>query len=182
MGRVLIQMAMLSYGRTQAWNASGGGDGDHIPFGEPPLFDEWARRYVEAGRSDEQRVRVIADASRALEQWRGGMSRGSGVQQVMSDAELLRNRILTEGKGWSAVEVARACRCTVTHVRKVRLAAGVDENGDAIPAISEGDTADQIRQWAQRNLSHRQIAMLTGTSARTVGRVLKANPSDNGVS
>lgn len=178
MRQVLIEMTLVSYGTTQSWDSSGGGgDGDGIPSGGGTLFDHWLSVY-ERQSSDRGRALVVESAQDALDQWRGTTA-VHPIVATMSDGDLLRDRVLNEGKGWPAKVVADALRCTVTFVRKTRLLAGQDENGNTIEqALADADDLrSRVKALAGKNLSNRQIAMLAGTSARTVNRILRS-PSD----
>lgn len=188
MRQVLIEMTLLSYGSTQQWNsAGGGGESDGIPghllawSGEKnarpsrrTLFDSWLDTYEKAD-SDEKRADVVDHARNALDEWRGYGRQAAARGTVMSDGEVLRERILVEGKGWPAQVVADALRCTATFVRKVRLAAEKDEDGhDVQAALDEAEDArSRVLALKGKNLSQRQIALLTGVSGRTVGRILR---------
>jgi hypothetical protein len=164
MAQVLAEMALLSYGSTTSWNASGGGDSPGMPSGDGhPLTEQWLDRWerdptdqtVQAARADLDRVRRRqAPAS--------------------TDGSTEEHWIIDDGEGFQVEQVARKFNTTPTRVRKLRMAHGRDtEMG--LPkefARVQAATPDRIRNLADRGCTERQIAFQVGVSKSTVRRAL----------
>ena len=160
MNAVLVPMQCLMYGSAMKWESSfssGKPTGGDCPSGESrPLHTEWQQRYVLA--APENREQVIADATDALVRYRCG-PRPEGEGQTREEWEI---RLIRDGVGWDASDVAPKFNTGAREVVKVRLKYKRDPStGQPV----EGITAAQL---AQEGLSARQImVVLPGTKAAT---------------
>src|SRR5687767_4713165 len=99
---VLLQLALLSNGRTSSFEASASSDGNPMPSlgpGDDPA-GYYAARWERAD-DDQERAAVLAEARERLEQERGHGERDRARVRVESKAER-DARIVTEGAGWEA--------------------------------------------------------------------------------
>lgn len=170
MRQVLAEMSLLQYGKTQAFNASGGKseNPDPRPSGEAwPLADKWAERWA-----DDPTSATLADARAELQSWK---VRTAPVTDVWNE----RDAILNEGQGFAADVVARRFQRTVTYVRKLRLKDDREsEYGlpiDSQPTRAETKAQDRqrVENLASRGCTLRQIKMQTGVPTETVRRWLR---------
>jgi hypothetical protein len=131
---VLLQLALTSNGRTVSYDSSGGGTPDYVlvddngrgkldPDDAPHL--RYAQEWDAAG-DDGARAAVLKAAIDTLNHIR----RSHADPNAVESKEDLHRRILKEGKGWPANEVAISLRCGVTVVHKARADAGMDEFGE----------------------------------------------------
>ena len=183
---VLLQLAMISQGRTASWNSGGGGEGEHddavvnavirgLGRDEDPV-GHYARRW-DAADSDDERELVFHQAAKQLGALRG---EGGSVAAHAAPAETLEElhaRILDVGEGWEAQAVADHFRCGVTTVRKARAAAGRETERGTLPingrALSREERAAAIQRLAAQGMNATQIARsLDGVSYSTVLREL----------
>lgn len=172
MRAVLVPMQCLMYGNATRWDASksaGKPTGGACPPGEAqPLHTIWQQKYVLAPTL-EARERVIADATDALIRYRCGPR----VDVEGETREQWEERLIKDGAGWDASDVAPKFNTGTREVMKIRLRYRRDPStGQPI----EGVTAAQL---ASEGLSARQImAVLPGTKAGTaqyhVNRAKKA--------
>jgi hypothetical protein len=137
MREVLLQLALTSNGRTASYDSSGGGQADHTPslgFGDAPAL-HFARLWDEAD-DDDARARVLEQAQEALQHVRKSSGDPTRVEsKAQRDA-----RIIEQGQGIEARDVAVWARCGVTDVRKAREAASRDPDyGRPIRDVEEED-------------------------------------------
>jgi hypothetical protein len=165
--QVLAELELISHGQTQAWNASGGHDaeGRVSPPGEldPPHL-RFRRKWLEA--TVEQRPGVLEAAELELR----SIKHRHGQAPAMSDREVLERRIL-EAKGWTAGEVAQSLRTTVSTVRRVRVANGLDAADGTAQTLSGAADGARAREMRERGMSERQIALILGAAKSTARRL-----------
>jgi hypothetical protein len=166
LGPVLAAWSIVSYGTVQRWGRqSPSCDLRAEPTGEGhPPAEFWIRRWLSAPLNERPAIAREADAE--LTAWR---RRAPELNEIKTEtlAELKR-RILKEGDGWSAKDVALACRCTPTLVRRTREEAERNPEDGRV----EGSLA-HARELHAQGLSLRQIATLTGIPKSTLGDTLK---------
>jgi hypothetical protein len=168
--QVLAEMSLLQYGKTQAFDASGGKseNPDPRPSGEAwPLADKWAERWAENPTSD-----TLAGARAELQSWK--------VRQApVIDCWDEHDAILKDGEGFEASVVARQFARTTSYIRRIRLKDDRDsEYGvkTAMPATrAESKTQDRTRvlNLATQGCTLRQIEMQTDVPRETVRRWMK---------
>ena len=175
MRRVLLGLALTSNGRTASYNPSGGG-GDHQPPlelrpGDAP-HDDFLDLYARAA-DDRQREEVLHDAEAQLRAIRvaRGPKAGAWETQAQRDA-----RIVEQGEGWPALEVARAIHCGINDVRRARARAGRDTEFGRLPrngrALDEPDRRADVLRMASEGSTERQIAFALGLERTMVRRIL----------
>lgn len=174
MREVLLQLAMVSNGRTASWAPSGGGESDAIPtLGQddaPHLH--FARRW-DAARDQPERERILQQAQERLKHER----RSSGDRTKVESKAERDARIVDRCEGLTAQEAAIWARCGVTDVRKAREAAGREtekgyrpRNGHELDP--EARQAEIRRLADDEHMPARQIAQHLELSYSTVLREL----------
>lgn len=163
---VLLQLALCAAGRTAAYDSSGGGTPDYVLVddngrgklgaGDAPHLHyaaEW-----DAATDDEQRAAVLDEAKKTLD----GIRRSSADPTVIEPKDARDRRIVKEGAGWPAREVAISMRCGIKDVWQAREAAGVDvefgekkRNGRE---LSREELNAEILRLHRRGMSGREIA------------------------
>ena len=166
-GYTLAAWALVSYGSVQRLGQRRGGEGNGLPTGEPhPPADFWIERYLKA--SSEDRPRIAEQAAAELQAWK---RRAPELAQIKTETlDDLKRRILRDGEGWEAKDVALACRCTPTLVRRVRSEA----ERSADDGRPEGGLAHGL-QLLRDGCSLRQAAMSTGIPKSTLHDAYKAS-------
>lgn len=166
--QVLAEMSLLQYGKTQAFDASGGKseNPDPRPSGEAwPLADKWAERWAENPTSD-----TLAGARAELQSWK--------VRQTPAeDCWNERDAILEEGEGHAADVVARRFARTPTYIRRLRLKAEDPkrESEYGLPvdrSLPKDNSTDRVNNLASQGCTLNQIAMQTGLHKTQVRRIL----------
>lgn len=178
---VLLQLALTSNGRTVSYDASATGtidwtlvddqgrgklgidDAPHLTFAK--LWDR--------AQDDQQRQAVLKDATDVLAKIR----RSSGDPSKEETLQDRDQRIVTNGEGLPAREVAVWARCGVRDVQRARRADGRDtelghRTRDSHDLNSEQRTAEITRLSIEHNMNARQIAHSLGVSYSTVLRSL----------
>lgn len=166
MREVLLQLELTSNGATAAYDSSGGGTPDYA------LVDDWGRGRLGVGdaphlthraawrdaRDDVERRSVLEAARAEL----AAIRRSRANQHAGEPQDALAQRIVQEGRGWPAREVAIAMRCGVRLVWRVRAAAGLDvEFGEPARdgrAMSRDELHAEIRRLHAKGMSGREIA------------------------
>lgn len=138
---VLANLELLSHGTTASWNPSGGRSAESSAVGPPgdsrPPHLIYRARFDKAV-SDDERRQVLRQAEDELLRLRGGNHRPAAVSRT--DAEILADQILEEGRGSTPAEVSQRYRCTPGHVRRVRMHNGRNsETGAVLDALSLTD-------------------------------------------
>lgn len=161
----LAQMAVLPYGTTMNYNASGGRSSEH-PGGRRPAGEGWSDedRYRERWhncRTIDDARQCVKAAEDELESWRKSKA------QEPETSKQVNQRIVKTGEGWDAREVAATLRVTMKMVYAARFDAGRDyAKGLPIAGVDE-------RELARRGNSTRQIAELMKSKPTTVFKRLK---------
>lgn len=165
---LLMRMALLSYGSVQAFGYRRGTDavgGDPPPGEAHPMHERW-NALLAAAETAEQ-ARDMLDRARSEY---GAHVRRQLVPTTAETWEELAERIVADGWGLSARECATAMRCSLSLVRRARLAAyRHPETGYALPEPRR-DVLAWARELDAAGLSVRQIEALTQISATTVFR------------
>lgn len=161
MRSVLIAMQCLMYGSTAQWNKSGGHQkptGGNRPPGESqPLHMIWQHAYVLAAPQD--REQVIADATDALVEAR---VRTAPVPQGET-REQWEERLIKDGDGWPAREVAVRFLTATREVTKLRMRYERDPHmGRPL------ERQATIPELIAKGLSARQIAFITGKKPSSI--------------
>lgn len=165
---LLSQLELLSHGSTASWNPAGGHtEPAALPFGEndPPHLRLRAR-YL-AADSDEARTRAVNMMNKTLREFRGtGVDRSKVVGETREQEDA---RIVREGNGFTADEVALRFNCTPTRVRRVRLAAGRDDVGrePARPDATDVPAVEAVRMRSN-GMTIRQIAFALSVPKSTI--------------
>lgn len=173
MREVLLQLELVTNGRTASFDVAGSSDPDWTPalsaHDAPHLH--YAARW-NAATTDEQRQRCLDDARRELLELRH--SRGNRrAEESKADRD---KRIVEHFEGIDAHEVAIRVRCGLRDVWHAREQAGRDIAKGRRPRNGHELTADARRVEVQRldeeGLSARQIAFSLGVHYDTVRRDL----------
>lgn len=180
MREVLLQLALTSNGRTSAFDSSGGGTPDYVLVDDkgrgklgrgdaPHLL--YAAEWADA-QDDPARAAVLEAAKAELDHIRRSHAdRSAGESREDRD-----RRIIKEGDGWAARDVATTFRCGITDVHKARSAAGRDiEYGK--PArngreLSKQERTAEILRLHRQGLSQDQIASALNIVRSSVRYVL----------
>ncbi len=177
---VLLQLAMTSNGRTVSYDSSGGGTPDYV------LVDDRGRAKLAQGdaphlsyatawddaRDDVERAAVLKAAQDEL----AGILKSRANPQAVETKEDRDRRIVKEGEGWPAREVANSFRCGLRDVIRAREAAGRDvdygelrRNGRALTA---DERAAEVRRMHARGMSEQAIADALGIARGSVRFIL----------
>jgi len=184
--QVLIDLEVASNGTTTSFDSSGGGVfGSKVPISggcdmrtDPPhIF--WRKQWDAAG-NDARRREVLGLARDELRRLQKASPPPRGLQE---ETEGERNeRLLRDGDGWRAEEVAVTFKMTPSAVRKIRRQHGRDpERGtDDLDAPMPYGTVEERRRRArtliyERGLSLRAAALKMGVSHETVRKDLMAS-------
>lgn len=174
MWAILTKLELTSNGATASFDAdSGGGSARHheanIPrlgrHDAPHLF--YAIEYDRA-RDDQEREQVIEraeDELRAITH-----SRADRTKEETRDQR--DQRMVDDGEGFEAIEVARRFNCGVRDVHRARAAAGRDTQWGKAPVNGRALTVEQRRARARemeaKGMTGRQIALALKVSYSTV--------------
>lgn len=163
MTEVWIGWALIMHGATTHYDVRAGAERSPIPMGDshPPIEFWWAL-YLRA-ESDEERADVETRANEALCAWR----RRPEPPPVGESPEQWADRIIRDGEGWSAKDVALSERCTPRMVRRLRLTRERNPEDGRI----EGSLA-HARELRRAGHSLRSVAMLTGIPKSTLHEAL----------
>jgi DNA invertase Pin-like site-specific DNA recombinase len=175
MRQVLMDLEMTSCGITGSYGAGNGGgafasaapkSGDESPP-HVRLREQW-----NATRSNPERQRLLARARDELDQ-----IRHSRAGQGEEDETARTARLLKDGEGFTAAEVALSFRMTVAAVERTRWRHGRDKRlGKVEPMQPMPDaTPTERRERAQllrdeHGMSTRQIAILLDVDQSTIVR------------
>lgn len=161
MRSVLIAMQCLMYGSTTNWQSNTGHQkptgGNRPPGDSKPLHQTWQHTYVLA--APENREQVIADATDALIEAR---VRTTPVPQGETRQEW-EERLVKDGEGWPAREVAVRFLTATREVTKLRIRYERDPHMGN-PLEHQATVAEMIA----RGLSARQIAFITGKKPSSI--------------
>ncbi len=180
MRQTLLALEMTSNARTAAYDSSGGGSPDYVlvddhgrgkldPDDAPHLryAKEWDRAEDEVARAA-----VLKAAQDTLDRIR----RSHADPAAVETKDQRDRRIIKQGRGWPAGEVAIAIRCGITDVHKARAAAGLDlEFGEERVngrAMTRAQRDAEIVSLRQRGMNPFQIAAKLGIPRTTVRDVL----------
>lgn len=166
--QVLAELEMLSHGGTTNYAPSGAAFDASAPPGErgPPHI--YWRDEMEAA-SPERCERLLEQAREELKAWR---KRATPPPRIETEHEL-EARVIREGRGWTVEQIAFHCRCTERFVRRARQRAGVNPvTGEGIVLPDEMDRREKAIKLADKGMTERQIAMITGLSKSTIRRVI----------
>jgi predicted XRE-type DNA-binding protein len=181
---VLLQLAMCAAGRTASYDSSGGGDPDYV------LVDEHGRAKLGAGDAphlhyaaewdaasdDERRAAVLDEAKKTLDSIRRSQADPTAIEP--KDAR--DRRIVKEGEGWPAREVAISMRCGIRDVWRAREAAGRDVEFGELKRngreLTREELNAEILRLHRKHMSGREIADALGIARSSVRYVLARPP------
>jgi hypothetical protein len=158
--RLVVAYQMLGYGTTIRYGARRGAEGGPLPGGEgdPPL-DHWLALWASA-RLPHEKVLIVAAARSELAAWK---RRPDPPPEGETGQEMIE-RLIHEGEGWTARDVALAFRCTPSLVRRWRIEH--ERNPDT--GRAEGTIEQAKDLMASGKYTLRQVAMLTGIPKSTL--------------
>lgn len=180
MREVLLALALTSNGRTATFDSSGGGTPDYVLVDDkgrgklsrgdaPQLYyrAEWERALDRSAQEA-----VLDAAQRELDHIRHSQA-DRDADESKEDRD---RRIVKDGRGLPAQEVAVSVRCGIKDVWNARRAAGVDtefglesRNGRQ---MNGAEREDEIKRLTNNGMSAAQVAQALGLSASTVRRAL----------
>ena len=157
--RLVIAYQLLGYGTTIRYGQRRSADGGVLPGGEgnPPL-EHWLHEWVIASSSYERRL-IVQAARSELAAWK----RRPDPPPEGETGEQMIERLIREGEGWEASDVALAFRCTPSLVRRWRTEH--DRNPDT--GRLEG-SIEHAKDLIEQGLTLRQVAMITGIPKSTI--------------
>jgi hypothetical protein len=163
---VLLRLALVSHAPTARLGSIGSGSNSahesHRPPGDSTPDAEYFRTRLDNAESLSDALEAYLQARACL----AGILRRTMATVTGETAAELGERIVEDGEGWEAEDVALALRCTPTFVRKSRLSLGRDpETGYSAP---DGDPMAVALELRERGRSLRTIARLTGIPRSTL--------------
>lgn len=176
MAEVLHGLELLSFGSTQAWNASGGGSGEPddkvvatILRREEPPHIAYRRRFNNAF-SEHSREVVYKEAAAELKSWRKRETPADAKAWVSLDDLILKSDI-----GLSPEVIAARRGLDPNHVRRLRKKnnKGSEDGLTTVPGSEEGDRVDAAAILKDQGFSQAEIARRLETSQPTVSRLLE---------
>ena len=158
---VWIRWSLVMGGATVRYEVRPSAEPNPLPQGEPyPPVAYWWALYLRAP-SDEQRIEIEQRADEAY--W--AYVRRPEPPPEGETYEQWVDRIIEQGEGWEARDVAMAERCTPRMVRKARIARERSPETGRLEGSFE-----HARELLGRGLTLRQVAMMTGISKSTLHR------------
>jgi hypothetical protein len=160
MREVLTHLALTSVTRARVYvgTISSSSRTSLPPTGESSPAAAWCERFNAAAPVDRQAV--LAGARDEL----ANIRRRRFPLTTVRDGDDLRERIVHDGEGLDALEVAIALRCTPTMVRRTRLVHGRDaERGKHVTLL-----ALEPRALLAAGMSIRTAAAVTGVARSTL--------------
>jgi hypothetical protein len=174
MANVLAQLEVVSAGTIAGYSPvpKGGAHESSPPrSGDAwPPHERFAARYNDCS-TDSERDRVIAAAEKELRNLR--RSRPPAKTETKKERD---GRIVIEGEGFSALEVAMKFRCGVRDVWSARHAAARDKDYGRPLGVTVGSVIERRQRVAEmkaRGMTERQIALALGVSRPTVSKDLR---------
>jgi DNA-directed RNA polymerase specialized sigma24 family protein len=168
MNNLLLKLEMLAYwGKTTSWNPSVSSSAEAAsvrrPAGDRELpHISFRKRYNET-ESPIGRLKIYMEAHALVEE----LSQTKDVEIKEETAEQRSRRMLSEGEGWSARDVANYFRCSATEVRRIRAEGGCDpESGMYTQDLN-------VLELYEKKVPMREIARLVGKSYTTVNRMIR---------
>lgn len=132
------------------------------PTGEATPTWESLARALDAAETVEEVVRVGQRVRAEVV----AATRRTMVRSTTESATELAERIVGDGAGWPADDVATAMRCNVSFVTRARLAAGRDPETGLLPR--DADPYELASELRAQGRSYRTIAALTGIPRSTL--------------
>lgn len=161
---ILVRMALVSHGGVQRLGGRRGGESGRTgPPGESlPMHEEWFVIFKDT--PEHQAVAITEQAQADLDAW----LRRPLAHDTTETMEELNARIVADGWGIDAVDCSVAMRCTVTMVRRARLAEmRHPDTGLTLPHVDRDPLG-----WANAldavGLTLRQIEAITGIPKSTL--------------
>ena len=173
---ILIRLALVSHapaGRLDAMPRTHGTPEHRRPPGDAHPPAERYRDRLQAATSPVEARRVLDEARAELERT---LRRPLAVERVET-AEEFAERIVLDGAGWTADEVALAVHCLPRFVRAARLGYGRDPEDGLTPP--DGDPMAVARRLYGEGRSLRTIERLTGLPRSTLHDRLSGGPPES---
>lgn len=183
MREILLALALTSSARISPYdNASGVGTPDYtlvddrgrakLGRGDAPHLT-FVRAWDAAGEDRHEREQVLKHATLELEHIRKSHANPTTIET--KDAR--DRRIVKDGVGFPARDVAIAMRCGVTDVRKARQAAGRDDLGEPLPngggrELTLDERRVEVLRLTDQGLSGRAVAARLNIGHQAVRYVL----------
>jgi hypothetical protein len=162
---VLLRLALVSHAPSAKLGGVRSSNGSHEssrPSGDATPDAEYFRCRLDGAQTLSDALAAYLEARACL----AGILRRTMATVTGETAAELAERIVEDGEGWEAEDVALALRCTPTFVRKSRLSLGRDpETGYSAP---DGDPMAVALELHGRGRSIRTIARLTGIPRSTL--------------
>lgn len=159
MRTIAVAYAMLGYGNVTRYGSRRAAEGQPLPGGESdPPFEHWLILWRSATSSSE-RCLIIQGARAELAAWK----RRQDPPPEGETGEQMIARLIRDGEGWRAEDVALAFRCTPRMVRRWRT----EHDRNPETGRIEGSLQDAV-ELVGRGLSLRQAAMITGIPKSTI--------------
>jgi hypothetical protein len=150
---------LLGYGGTMRYEQRRAADLSPLPAGEGfPPWDEWLILLPQCHTREALRSALHACRSE-LDAWR---VRPEAPPEGETEDQMAR-RVIDEGEGWAAKDVAVAFRCSASQVRRWRL----EHERNPETGRKEGSLA-HARDLISEGLSLRQVAVLTSIPKSTL--------------
>jgi hypothetical protein len=164
-GPVLMRLALVSHAPSVKLGGVRSSNGAHEssrPSGDATPDAEYFRCRLDSAETLSDALEAYLAARACL----AGILRRTMASVTGETADELAERIVEDGEGWTAEDVALALRCTPTFVRRSRLSLGRDpETGYSAP---DGDPMAVALELRERGRSLRTIARLTGIPRSTL--------------
>jgi hypothetical protein len=172
--QILGEMELLMHGKTASLNSSGrGGERNPVPQGEAsPPVDYWLGRFRTAAL--EEVAGLVQAARHELERIK---RRDTTVVVQEETREEWEARLLRDGEGFEARDVAVKFNCAVQDVTRLRRRAGLDPNlGEAFRPVDAPleEKKERVLEMRRAGVSTRQIAQAVGVHQTQVVRWVRS--------
>lgn len=185
MREVLLQLELTSNGRTSTFDAGGGGTPDYSLVddnGRGRLDEDDAPHlrhladWKAAGDDEHARAAALDAAKATLD----AIRRSHANPKTVESKEARDRRIVKDGQGWPAREVANSVRCGIKDVWRAREAAGRDAEFGELKRNGRELTRDErnaeILRMHRKGLSGHAIADALNIERSSVRYVLARPP------
>jgi hypothetical protein len=169
--QLLAELELLPHGTTTNFGAGGGIPASRMPTGEShPPHEYWRERFK--GAQPHEHSRLIEQAQAELQAWR----KRPAIQITEETSEQYELRMIAEGEGWAAEDVAKSFNCLPKQVRKIRA------KHDRLPATGKpvaslgpsSDQAARAKEMVANGFTERQMRLILKCGGSTIERLLAA--------